>query len=184
MHFRDKNGKRFISAFKKSKLSVLVTLSNLLDTSDDLYEILLGPSMHTASSESFFPASTYHEAALDKDGNVDVTKFPTIDVGKKQKNWTCALGLCKLDKDDKPEITKTVCNIYNSIGECDPIEAHHYIQHMNDCDHPESHDPFLAGHSELCHLDTNACKSKLLYMRRLAPHFPNVRQLVNMMIII
>ena len=59
-----------------------------------------------------------------------------------------------------------MCKIYNSIGECDPIKARHYIQHMDDCD--------------LCHLDDDACKSKLLYLRRLAPHFPNVRQLVNM----
>ena len=178
MHFRDMNHKRFISAFKKLKLSVLATLSNLLNTTDDPYEILLGPSMHTASSESFFPASTYHKAALDQDGNVDMAKFPIIDVGKKQKNWTCAPGLCKLD--NKSEITKTVCKIYNSIGECDPIEACHYIQHMDDCDQPESHDPSLAGHNKLCHLDTDACKSKLLYLRRLAPHFPNVRHLVNM----
>ena len=168
MHFKEMNCKRFISAFKKLKLSVLATLSKSLDTTDDPYEILLGPSMHTTSSESFFPTSTYHEAALDEDGNVDVTKFPTVDVdvGKKQKNWTCAPGLCKLD--DKPEITKTVCKIYNSIGECDPIEARHYIQHMDDCDQPESHDPSLAGHNKLCHLDTDACKSKLLYLRRLA----------------
>ena len=32
----------------------------------------------------------------------------------------------------------------------------------------------------MCHLDLDACKSKLLYLRRLAPHFPNIRQLVNM----
>ena len=51
---------------------------------------------------------------------------------------------------------------------------------MDDCDQPESHDPSLAGHNKLCHLDIDACKSKLLYLRRLAPHFPNVRQLVNM----
>ena len=151
----------------------------MLDTSDDdAYEILLGPSMHTVSSESFFPASTYHDNAIDKDGKVDVTKFPTCDVGNKQKNWICVPVLCKLD--DKPEITKTVCKIYKSIGECDPIEARHYIQHMDDCDQPESHEPSLAGHSEICHLDANACKSKLLYLRRLAPHFPNVRQLVTM----
>ena len=43
-----------------------------------------------------------------------------------------------------------------------------------------THDKSLAGHSELCHLDDDACKSKFLYLRRLAPHFINVRQLVNM----
>ena len=178
MYFRDMNRKKFIHAFKKLKLLVLATLSKLQDTSDDPYEIILGPSMHTASSKSFFPASTYHKDALDKDGNVDISKFPVSDVGKKHKNWTCVSGLCKLD--NKPEIASNVCKIYNSIGECDPIKARHYIQHMDDCDHPESHDKSLAGHSELCHLDDDACKSKLLYLRRLAPHFPNVRQLVNM----
>ena len=86
MHFRDMNRKRFISAFKKLKLSVLVTLSKVLDSSDDdAYEVIMGLGMHTASSESFFPTSIYHDVALDKDGNVDMTKFPTIDVGKKQK---------------------------------------------------------------------------------------------------
>ena len=178
MYFRDMNRKKFIHAFKTLKLLVLATLSKLQDTSDDPYEIILGPSMHTASSESFFPASTYHKEALDNDGNLDITKFPVNDVGKKQKNWTCVSGLCKLD--NKPEIASNVCKIYNSIGECDPIEARHYIRHMDDCDHPESHDKSLAGHSELCHLDDDACKSKFLYLRRLAPHFPNVRQLVNM----
>ena len=178
MHFRDMNRKRFINAFKKLK-SVLAILSKVLDSSDDdAYEIIMGPGMHTASSESFFPTSTYHDVALDKDGKVDVTKFPTIDVGKKQTNWTCVPGLCKLD--DKCKIIKDVCEIYSSIGKCDPIDARHYIQHMDDCDQPSSDDPLLAGYSEQCHLDDNACKSKLLYLRRLAPHFPNVRQLVHM----
>jgi len=81
--------------------------------------------MHTASSESFFPITTYHNAAFDKDGQADVSKFPNVDVGKKQKNWTCSPELCKLD--DKPEITKAVCNIYHNIAECDPTEARHYI---------------------------------------------------------
>ena len=177
MHYRDMNRTKFITAFKKLKLSVLATLSKLIDTSDDVYEILLGPSMHTASSESFFPVSTYHNAALDKDGNVDLNKFTIVDGGKKQKNWMCTTGLCKLD--DQSEIIKNVSYIYKSIVNCDPIEARHFIVHMDDCDQPESHDPSLAGHSELCHMDANACNSKLLYLRKLAPHFPNIRLLVN-----
>ena len=94
-----------------------------------------------------------------------------------QKHWTCAPDLCKLD--DKLVISEAVCNIYHTIGECDPIRARYYIQHIDDCDQPESHDPSLAGHSKACHLDPNACNSKLLYLRRLAPHFPNIRTLVN-----
>jgi len=90
MLFRDNNCK-FIISFKNLKLSVFTTLSKLIDASDnadDAYELILGPSMHTASSESFFPTSTYHNAAFDKDYQVDVSKFPNVDVGKKQKNWT------------------------------------------------------------------------------------------------
>ena len=79
-----------------------------------------------------------------------------------------------------PEIASNVCKICNTIGECDPIEAPHYIRYMDDYDHPESDDKSLAGHSELCHLNDDACKSKLLYLHRLTPHFPNDRQLVNM----
>ena len=62
----------------------MATLSKLLDATDsddDAYEIL-GPSMHSASSESFFPTSTYHDASFDSVGYVDVSKFPTVDVDK------------------------------------------------------------------------------------------------------
>ena len=59
MYFRDMNHKRFISTFKNLKSSVLITFSKLLDSSDDdVYETIMGPSMHRASVESFFPAST------------------------------------------------------------------------------------------------------------------------------
>ena len=71
MYFRDMNHKKIIHAFKKLKLLVLATLSKLQDTSDDPYGIILGPSMHTASSKLFFQASTYHKEALDNDGNLD-----------------------------------------------------------------------------------------------------------------
>ena len=178
MYFRDTNHKKSISAFRKLKLSALATLSKLHETSEDPVEILLGPSLHTASSESFFLSSTYHDAALDADGNVIVSKFPVIDVGSMQKHWTCVPNLCKLDSNIVT--SEAVCTIYKSIGECDPIRARYYIQHIDDCDHPESHDPSLAGHGKSCHVDPNACNSKLLYLRRLAPHFPNIRTLVSM----
>ena len=183
LHFKDMHRKKFVNAFKKLKLSVLATLSKALDASEDgdAFDILLGPSMHTPSSESFFPETTYHDVAISKDGKVDVDKFPECDLGggtKVAKNWMCSPDLCKVQ--DKPLITKVVYDIYNSIGTCDPIEARHLIQHIDDCDQPESHDPLLSGHSKVCHLDEKACNSTLLYLRRLSPHFPNIRKLVNM----
>ena len=44
MYFRGTNHKKFISAFRKLKLSALATLSKLHETSEDPVEILLGPS--------------------------------------------------------------------------------------------------------------------------------------------
>ena len=119
-----------MNAFKKLKLSVLATLSKALDASEDgdAFDILLGPSMHTPSSESFFPESTYHDAAISKDGKVDVDKFPECDLGggtKVAKNWMCSPDLCKVQ--DKPLITKVVCDIDKSKGTCDRIEARHLI---------------------------------------------------------
>ena len=44
-------------------------LYKIIDTFDDAYKIIIGPSMHTARSDHF-PASTYHDVALDKDSDV------------------------------------------------------------------------------------------------------------------
>jgi len=38
--------------------------------------------------------------------------------------------------------------------------------------------PNLLGHAKECHLDTDACQSTLLYLRRLAPHYPDIRKIV------
>ena len=78
------------------------------------------------------------------------------------------------------EITEKLQQVYTSIGSCTPEQARHYIHHIDDCTKPESHDPQLLGHRRECHVDKNACGSILLYLRRLAPHYPNIRQLVNM----
>ena len=39
----------------------------------------------------------------------------------------------------------------------------------------------LQGHNKECHVAPDACGSKLLYLRRLAPYFPNVRTIVSML---
>ena len=43
------------------------------------------------------------------------------------------------------------------------------------------HDSTMLGHPELCYTDPVACGSKLLYLRHLAPHYPNLRRIVNML---
>ena len=43
------------------------------------------------------------------------------------------------------------------------------------------HDSAMLGHHQICHSDPVACGSELLYLRYLAPHYPNLRQIVNML---
>ena len=182
--YRDIHCKQFMTSFKKLRTTIIATLVKVLELTkeDETHEVLLGASMHTASTESYFPGSSYHSAALDTNGKVILSKFPLLDNSgmkiNKSTAWACSSELCKLEP--KADINKFVCDIYSSIGECNPLQARNFIQHIDDCCRPDTHDPKLKGHSEECHLDVNACSSKLLYLRRLAPHFPFVRRLVNM----
>ena len=52
---------------------------------------------------------------------------------------------------------------------------------MDDCKNNRLHNSTLLGHNEMCYNDPVACGSKLLYLRHLAPHYPNLRQIVNML---
>ena len=72
-------------------------------------------------------------------------------------------------------MNQAICDIYNKITECDPSEACYFIQHMDDCTKVYMHDAKLQGQNKACHVDPDACGSKLLYLHRLAPHFPNLR---------
>ena len=62
-----------------------------------------------------------------------------------------------------------------------PLEARHFIQPMDDCMNNRLHDSTMLGHHEICHSDPVACGSKLLYLCYLAPHYPNLRRIVNML---
>ena len=59
-----------------------------------------------------------------------------------------------------------------------PLDGKLYVQNMNTCTKMEEHDPNLLGHAKECHLGTDACQSTLLYLRRLAPHYPDIRKIV------
>jgi len=59
-------------------------LVNTLDLTEKIetHEMLLGPSMHTPTTEPYFPESFYHSAALDTNGKVILNKFPLLDSKK------------------------------------------------------------------------------------------------------
>ena len=79
------------------------------------------------------------------------------------------------------EVNVQIVSIYTHIAKLEPLEVRHFIQHMDDCMNDRLHDSTMLGHPELCHMDPIACGSKLLYLRHLAPHYPNLRRIVNML---
>ena len=151
-------------------------------TDDEVSDILCGQSLHTSTSESFFPDTTYKSAAFDEDGNVLRHKFPSHNAnpsGSGTETWECSTELCAIPP--KESIIQTISAAYAKIAESDPADARDFIQHMDDCNKTDMHDPNLQGHNKTCHVDPDACGSMLLYLRRLAPHFPDIRQIVNML---
>ena len=83
--YRDIHCKQFITSFKKLRSTILATLVNTLELTEEVetHEMLLGPSMHTPTTEPYFPESCYHSAALDTNGKVILNKFPLFDDSKK-----------------------------------------------------------------------------------------------------
>ena len=65
--YRDVHCKQFMTSFKKLRTTIIATLVKVLELTkeDETHEALLGASVHTASTESYFPESCYHSSALD-----------------------------------------------------------------------------------------------------------------------
>ena len=78
-------------------------------------------------------------------------------------------------------VNQAISSAYTKIAESDPADAQHFIQHIDDCTKAYMHDTKLQGHNKACHVDPDACGSMLLYLRCLAPHFPDIRRIINML---
>ena len=65
------------------------------------------------------------------------------------------------------------------IAQLEPQEAQHFVQHMDDCLNNRLHNSTLLGHHDVCYTSPITCGSKLLYLRLLASHYPNLRRIVN-----
>ena len=186
LQYRDIYQREFVKTFHNLRNAVLSSLSKAsvlkcTGTSGNMKEVICGESLHTTSTELFFPEVSYHKNALDDSGNVLYENFPSYNVYGKDKygrdlaTWTCS-DLCKRNDD-----LDTVLHIFANIGECIPIEARRYVQQMDKCSKEATHDLSLQGHSKDCYLDTQACGSTLMFLRCLAPHYSNIRKIVNML---
>ena len=158
----------------------MMSKANELTSQSETNNVFVGQGLHTASTEAFFPESTYNADAFDDNGNVLYTNFPSfVDSNdNKVSSWSCSSELCEFQPIE--QANEKLFNVFNTILKCDLLEASDYIQNIDNCTRLATHDPTLQGHSKECHLDENACYSTLLYLRRLGSHFPNRRQLVSM----
>ena len=180
---RHKNN--FLRKFANLRTSLLATLAKASETTSDsqINDVLCGQSFHTSTSESFFPKTSYSPEAFDSEGNFLVSKFPSYTTSNVLGNVTttrkCSPTLCSIPS--KTDINLQITNIYASITKLEPLQARYFVQHMDDCKKNRLHNSTLLGHNEMCYNDPVACGSKLLYLRHLAPHYPNLRRIVNML---
>ena len=190
-HYRGSHKAEFIKQFHHLRTAVLAVLAKATEatTDDEVSDVLCGQSLHTSTSESFFPETTYNSAAFDEDGNVLRHKFPlhnTKASGSGTETWECSTELCTIPP--KESVNQAISSAYIKIAESDPADAQHFIQHIDDCTKAYMHDTKaymhdtkLQGHNKACHADPDACGSMLLYLRRIAPHFPDIRRIINML---
>ena len=142
--------------------------------------MLCGQSLHTSTSESFFPETTYKSAAFDEDGNMLRHKFPSHNAsGSGTETWECSTELCTIPP--KEAVVQAISATYAKIAKSDPADAQDFIEYIDDCKNADIHDANLQGHNKACHVDPDACGFMLLYLRRLAPHFPDIRRIINML---
>ena len=139
-------------------------------TDDEVSNVLCGQSLHTSTSESFFPETTYKSAAFDEGPSHNAS-------GSGIETWECSTELCAIPP--KEAVVQAVSATYAKIAKSDPADARDFIEHIDDCKNADIHDANLQGHNKACHVDPAACGSMLLYLHRLAPHFPNIRRIYN-----
>jgi len=101
--------------------------------------------------------------------------------GKDVSTWECSYDplWCKLEKTEVIENRLEI--IYNKIIHCAPDTARRYIQHIDDCTSELAKEELLQGHPLICYTASPPCDSVLLYLRMLAPHFPDIRRVVQML---
>ena len=184
LQYKEMHKSDFIKQFHRLRSSVLAVLSKASEATSEsqIHDVLCGQGFHTSSTESYFPSTTYNAAAFDEDGNLLRNQFPSHSIntsGNGTETWQCSSELCCIPS--KSEVNQVICDIYAKIAECDPSEARYFIQHMDDCTKIYMHDAKLQGHNKACHVDPDACGSKLLYLRWLAPHYPNLRRIINIL---
>ena len=183
-HYRNLRKAEFIKQFHHLRTAVLAMLVKASEaaTDDEVSDVLCGPSLHTSTSESIFPDTTYKSAAFDEDGNVLRHNFPSHNAnasGSGTETWECSTELCAIPP--KEAVVQAVSTTYVKVAKSDPADAQDFIEHIDDCKNADTHNANLQGHNKACHVDPDACGSMLLYLRRLAPHFPNIRWIINML---
>ena len=177
---------QFIKSFNKLKNNLEASLCKKSDEVLMDSTSLLGINLHTSNTEAFFPQATYNQEAFNEDGSLKCEEFPGYTIkcniaGKGVSTWECCYDppWCKLDKTEV--IEDRLQSIYHNIIECAPDTARRYIQQIDDCTNQLAKEELLQGHPLHCYIASPPCHSPLLYLRMLAPHFPDIRRVVQML---
>ena len=136
LQYRDSYKSDFVKQFACLRTSLLAILTKASEISSDsqVFDVLCGQGFHTSTTESFFPKICYSAEAFDLEGKFLVIKFPSYTanaLGSGTDTWKCSSTLCRIPP--KAEVNVQLVTIYTHIAKLEPLEARHFIQHMDDC---------------------------------------------------
>ena len=124
-HYRGSHKAEFVKQFHHLRTAILAVLAKATEatTDDEVSDVLYGQSLHTFTSESFFPDTTYKSAAFDEDSNVLRHKFPSHNAnasGSGKEIWECSMELCAIPPEES--VIQTISATYAKIAEPDPAD--------------------------------------------------------------
>lgn len=168
----------------KSKLKSNELKLKEVSSDDAKFVAMFGPSLHTKISESYFALHQTEQivdAPYADKGDTELSRQAS-----ELTQWVCT-DSCNIDKklwfhrlysisrdllNMKPD---EICNFLENVDICSNKESDSPIQ----IQHNDSDKKLMLGHPFICHETDNACPSVLLFLRRVAPHFPFIRFLVK-----
>lgn len=136
--------------------------------------------MHTKHTEPFFFDTAYMplpvmcdtKLELDENGKI-MNLFQPINVDFPDTAWYCNDILCNLNCSyTVPRVLTIIKSLLNS----DLIEFPNKIKNIDLCT-SQARNPLKLGHTLSCY--TGNCSSILLFLDILAPHFPNIREIIS-----
>lgn len=173
-------------------------------STETVFKALFGESQHTKHSESYFASASYNTVkkfallSLNQKGQItDSFEYSPVGYDK----WKCN-EQCKLDQEKTYDRFLGIINVFLGLS---PNEIENFFETLDNCTHRSANEEQNTGkrvckcgekncshighgdqrvqplgHPEICHERYDSCNSVLLFLRRMSPHFPLIRNLVKL----